>query len=189
MFLELLPAGIVVMIVTITLHLHIEFSFSQLCWPLTYIMVWSLTLLYDLIEYVTVLYYIYNLTYDLNLWYDIWLCSTLWTLTMLYDMTLLHAPNFDLVICSDLWPCSMPWPWPQWRYVPPGSVLQAMSTGNITRVDFGVKGTQLKLSMVLDNKQKVVFKPKWSVWAFTRDSRFGSKVGQIGPKWDKSGAF
>ena len=23
----------------------------------------------------------------------------------------------------------------------------------------------------------------------TRDGRFGSKVGQIGPKWDKSGAF
>ena len=22
-----------------------------------------------------------------------------------------------------------------------------------------------------------------------RDGRFGSKVGQIGPKWDKSGAF
>ena len=25
--------------------------------------------------------------------------------------------------------------------------------------------------------------------ANTRDGRFGSKVGQIGPKWDKSGAF
>ena len=24
---------------------------------------------------------------------------------------------------------------------------------------------------------------------FTMDGRFGSKVGQIGPKWDKSGAF
>ena len=23
----------------------------------------------------------------------------------------------------------------------------------------------------------------------SRDGRFGSKVGQIGPKWDKSGAF
>ena len=23
----------------------------------------------------------------------------------------------------------------------------------------------------------------------TRDDRFGSKVGQIGPKWDKSGTF
>ena len=27
------------------------------------------------------------------------------------------------------------------------------------------------------------------MWALLRDGRFGSKVGQIGPKWDKSGAF
>ena len=27
------------------------------------------------------------------------------------------------------------------------------------------------------------------VWALARDGRFGSKVGQIGPKWDKSGTF
>ena len=26
-------------------------------------------------------------------------------------------------------------------------------------------------------------------WGRARDGRFGSKVGQIGPKWDKSGAF
>ena len=28
-----------------------------------------------------------------------------------------------------------------------------------------------------------------SIKMTTRDGRFGSKVGQIGPKWDKSGAF
>ena len=29
----------------------------------------------------------------------------------------------------------------------------------------------------------------WSRLIHTRDGRFVSKVGQIGPKWDKSGAF
>ena len=29
----------------------------------------------------------------------------------------------------------------------------------------------------------------FSLLSRTRDARFGSKVGQIGPKWDKSGAF
>ena len=28
-----------------------------------------------------------------------------------------------------------------------------------------------------------------SRWKVTRDGRFGSKAGQIGPKWDKFGAF
>ncbi|XP_012944924.2 glycosaminoglycan xylosylkinase [Aplysia californica] len=36
-----------------------------------------------------------------------------------------------------------------------------MARGNITLADFGVKGTQLKLTLTLDHKQKVVFKPAW----------------------------
>ncbi|XP_005113348.2 extracellular serine/threonine protein kinase CeFam20, partial [Aplysia californica] len=42
-----------------------------------------------------------------------------------------------------------------------GAVLSAMARGKITLADFGVKGTQLKLTLTLDHKQKVVFKPAW----------------------------
>ena len=39
----------------------------------------------------------------------------------------------------------------------------------------------------------IVMMLKWNVLlikrVLIRDGRFGSKVGQIGPKWDKSGAF
>ena len=38
----------------------------------------------------------------------------------------------------------------------------------------------------MDNRQVVLF-GTWCVWH--KDGRFGSKVGQIGPKWDNSGAF
>ncbi|GFR94699.1 glycosaminoglycan xylosylkinase [Elysia marginata] len=36
-----------------------------------------------------------------------------------------------------------------------------MHQGQITQADVGHKGTQLKLMLVLDNEQKVVFKPAW----------------------------
>jgi hypothetical protein len=42
-----------------------------------------------------------------------------------------------------------------------GAVLKAMATHNITSADVGYKGTQLKLTLVLDNSQTVVFKPQW----------------------------
>ena len=35
--------------------------------------------------------------------------------------------------------------------------------------------------------KEVITQIVMSCW--NRDGRFGSKVGQIGPKWDKSGAF
>ncbi|XP_025112699.1 glycosaminoglycan xylosylkinase-like [Pomacea canaliculata] len=42
-----------------------------------------------------------------------------------------------------------------------GAILHAMATAPITAVDVGYKGTQLKLSMELQDKQSVVFKPMW----------------------------
>lgn len=42
-----------------------------------------------------------------------------------------------------------------------GAILHAMATAPITAVDVGYKGTQLKLSMELHDKQSVVFKPMW----------------------------
>ncbi|PVD22218.1 hypothetical protein C0Q70_18024 [Pomacea canaliculata] len=41
------------------------------------------------------------------------------------------------------------------------AILHAMATAPITAVDVGYKGTQLKLSMELQDKQSVVFKPMW----------------------------
>ncbi|KAK3759718.1 hypothetical protein RRG08_064439 [Elysia crispata] len=41
------------------------------------------------------------------------------------------------------------------------AILKAMHKGQITKADVGHKGTQLKLTLVLDDEQKVVFKPAW----------------------------
>ena len=49
--------------------------------------------------------------------------------------------------------------------------------------------------MYNDHKQHGFIVGTWEIKQSTqstlshRDGRFGSKVGQIGPKWDKSGAF
>ncbi|GFO00662.1 glycosaminoglycan xylosylkinase [Plakobranchus ocellatus] len=42
-----------------------------------------------------------------------------------------------------------------------GAILRAMHQGKITKADVGHKGTQLKLTLVLNDEQKVVFKPAW----------------------------
>ena len=47
------------------------------------------------------------------------------------------------------------------------------------------KGDQIIVIMTLKNKLSRVIPSQ----VRGRDGRFGSKVGQIGPKWDKSGAF
>ena len=39
------------------------------------------------------------------------------------------------------------------------------------------------------NENKGVCVWLWRGYVLTRDGRFGSKVGQIDPKWDKSGTF
>ena len=41
----------------------------------------------------------------------------------------------------------------------------------------------------VESREKIVSTRLRSFILITRDGRFGSKVGQIGPKWDKSGAF
>ncbi|CAH1780515.1 unnamed protein product [Owenia fusiformis] len=46
-----------------------------------------------------------------------------------------------------------------------GAILHEMSTRRILAADVGYKGTQLKLSLLLEGGQKVAFKPKW----FSRD--------------------
>jgi hypothetical protein len=42
-----------------------------------------------------------------------------------------------------------------------GAVLREMSTRKIIKADVGHRGTQLKMSLILEGGQKVAFKPKW----------------------------
>jgi len=47
------------------------------------------------------------------------------------------------------------------RCVVVGSILTAMTRSQVTKADVGYRGTQLKLMLVLDGQQSVVFKPRW----------------------------
>lgn len=42
-----------------------------------------------------------------------------------------------------------------------GSILKAMATRKILSADTGYKGTQLKLTLILEGGQIVAFKPRW----------------------------
>jgi len=42
-----------------------------------------------------------------------------------------------------------------------GYVLSAMAKYRVTSADIGFRGTQLKMTLVLDGQQQVVFKPRW----------------------------
>ena len=42
-----------------------------------------------------------------------------------------------------------------------GYVLSAMAKYHITSADVGYRGTQLKMTLVLDGQQQVIFKPRW----------------------------
>ena len=44
-----------------------------------------------------------------------------------------------------------------------GAILHSMATRKITQADVGYKGTQLKMTLMLEGGQRVVFKPKWWV--------------------------
>jgi len=47
------------------------------------------------------------------------------------------------------------------RTVYVGYVLSAMAKYRVTSADVGYRGTQLKMMLVLDGEQQVVFKPRW----------------------------
>jgi len=42
-----------------------------------------------------------------------------------------------------------------------GFVLSAMAKYHVTSADVGYRGTQLKMTLVLDGQQQVIFKPRW----------------------------
>ena len=42
-----------------------------------------------------------------------------------------------------------------------GFVLSAMMKYSITSADVGYRGTQLKMTLVLEGQQQVIFKPRW----------------------------
>jgi len=44
-----------------------------------------------------------------------------------------------------------------------GYVLSAMAKYRITSADVGYRGTQLKMMLVLDGQQQVIFKPRWYI--------------------------
>ena len=48
-----------------------------------------------------------------------------------------------------------------WSMVCTGYVLSAMAKYRITSADVGYRGTQLKMTLVLEGQQQVIFKPQW----------------------------
>ena len=44
-----------------------------------------------------------------------------------------------------------------------GAILRSMARRKIISADVGYKGTQLKMSIILEGGQRAVFKPKWLV--------------------------
>lgn len=75
------------------------------------------------------------------------------------------ALNFSYPLSTSPWKLAANWVTP--RQIHPenakelGAILKAMHEGKITRADVGHRGTQLKLTLLLDGGQKVVFKPAW----------------------------
>ncbi|XP_055896257.1 glycosaminoglycan xylosylkinase-like [Biomphalaria glabrata] len=76
-----------------------------------------------------------------------------------------YKPNFFYPLEESPWDIAAKWV--EARQIYPdnakelGAILKAMSQGTITSADFGQRGTQLKLTLLIDNAQKVVFKPAW----------------------------
>jgi len=48
-----------------------------------------------------------------------------------------------------------------WSILVVGYVLSAMAKYRITSADVGYRGTQLKMTLVLEGQQQVIFKPRW----------------------------
>uniref|UniRef100_A0A2C9L4T4 FAM20 C-terminal domain-containing protein n=1 Tax=Biomphalaria glabrata TaxID=6526 RepID=A0A2C9L4T4_BIOGL len=76
-----------------------------------------------------------------------------------------YKPNFFYPLEESPWDIAAKWVEPRQIYPENakelGAILKAMSQGTITSADFGQRGTQLKLTLLIDNAQKVVFKPAW----------------------------
>ncbi|KAH9496930.1 Glycosaminoglycan xylosylkinase, partial [Bulinus truncatus] len=76
-----------------------------------------------------------------------------------------YKPDFTFQLKGSPWDVAAKWVEP--RQIHPenakemGVILKSMSQGAITSVDFGQKGTQLKLTFLIDDVQKVIFKPAW----------------------------
>ncbi|KAK6195413.1 hypothetical protein SNE40_000850 [Patella caerulea] len=85
------------------------------------------------------------------------------------EMIKKYKPDYDYKLKGSPWTLAASWV--SDRQIHPedipelGAVLRAMSTRPITLADVGYKGTQLKMSLLLQGQQRVVFKPKW----YTRD--------------------
>ncbi|CAG5135867.1 unnamed protein product, partial [Candidula unifasciata] len=75
------------------------------------------------------------------------------------------TPRYSVLLSESPWDVASRWV--QSRQIHPsnadelGAILRAMSHGEITAADVGFKGTQLKLTLMIDGKQQVVFKPAW----------------------------
>ncbi|KAK0065824.1 glycosaminoglycan xylosylkinase [Biomphalaria pfeifferi] len=76
-----------------------------------------------------------------------------------------YKPNFFYPLEESPWDIAAKWVEPRQIYPENakelGAILKAMSQGTITSADFGQRGTQLKLTLLIDNAQKVIFKPAW----------------------------
>ncbi|CAL1533963.1 unnamed protein product [Lymnaea stagnalis] len=76
-----------------------------------------------------------------------------------------YSPYYGYKLNNTPWNIAAQWVEP--RQIHPenakelGAVLNAMAKGTITSADFGQKGTQLKLTLMIDDVQKVIFKPAW----------------------------
>ncbi|XP_059171966.1 glycosaminoglycan xylosylkinase-like [Physella acuta] len=80
-----------------------------------------------------------------------------------------YTPQYTYQLSDSPWKVAAKWV--EARQILPvddqelGAILNAMGQGKVTSADVGHKGTQLKLTLVLNNEQKVIFKPAW----YTRD--------------------
>lgn len=73
--------------------------------------------------------------------------------------------QWDKVLDLSPWKVAASWVTHR-QLVPPkapeiGAILKEMATAPILKADVGHKGTQLKMTFMLQGNQRVVFKPKW----------------------------
>ncbi|KAK3086999.1 hypothetical protein FSP39_000178 [Pinctada imbricata] len=94
-----------------------------------------------------------------------------WTMrdAVIAELKSKYRLNFDFPLQDTPWEVAAQWV--KQREIHPeyapelGSILHALATQKIVSADFGIKGTQLKMSVILEGGQMAIFKPKW----FSRD--------------------